>query len=69
MNPGSENDDPGAALLARLIGASLEAVPTTVLGRVARVAGTMARAGVAIGTRRLRAKGVLDSEDSGDEPQ
>jgi hypothetical protein len=62
MNPGSDDDEPEAALLDRLIGTSLTAIPTTLLGRFARLAGTMARAGVAIGTTRLRGTGALDEE-------
>ena len=55
-----DDDDLDAALLVRLIEASLEAVPTTALGRLARLAGTMARAGVAFGARHLTGKAVLD---------
>ena len=62
MSPGSDDDEPEAALLDRLIGTSLTAIPTTLLGRFARLAGTMARAGVALGTRRLRGTGALDEE-------
>jgi predicted unusual protein kinase regulating ubiquinone biosynthesis (AarF/ABC1/UbiB family) len=56
------DEEPDAALLDRLIGTTLKEVPATVLGRILRLAGPVARAGVAIGVRRLSATRVLDEE-------
>lgn len=57
---GERDDEPTMALLNRLLETAIDGVPSGVFGRVSRLAGTMARAGVAFGARRLGVKGASD---------
>lgn len=54
------DEEATTALLKRLLATAVDAVPSTVLGRLSRLAGSMARTGVAFGARRLGAKGAFD---------